>query len=87
MSGKEKTMPVSLITVKGQTTIPKKIRDYLKLHPGDKVDFVIKENGKVVLEPATLDVKELEGILHRPGMKPVSADDMKKALKKRFKGK
>ena len=80
-------MPVSLITVKGQTTIPKKIRDYLKLHPGDKVDFVIKENGKVILEPATLDVKELEGILHRPGMKAVSTEEMKRAIRKRFKKK
>ena len=78
-------MPVSLITVKGQTTIPKKIRDHLKLHPGDKVDFVIKENGKVILEPATLDVKELEGILHRSGMRTVSTEEMKSAIRKRFR--
>lgn len=80
-------MPVSLITTKGQTTIPKKIRDYLKLRAGDKVDYVVSDNGKVVLEPAVIDVKELEGILHRPGMKAVSAEEMKKALRKRFKKK
>lgn len=77
-------MSVSMITVKGQTTIPKKIREHLKIHPGDKIDFVIDNNGKVVLQPATLDVKELEGILHRPGMKAVSVEDMKKAVRKRF---
>lgn len=77
-------MPVSQITVKGQTTIPKKIRDYLKLHTGDRVDFVI-EDGKVVLKPSNLDVKELEGILHRPGMKAVSTEEMKQAIRKRFK--
>ncbi|MBI4690489.1 MAG: type II toxin-antitoxin system PrlF family antitoxin [Nitrospirae bacterium] len=80
-------MPVSLITTKGQTTIPKKIRDYLKLQAGDKVDFVVKGDGKVALEPATLDVKELEGILHRPGMRAISAEEMKKALRRRFKKK
>jgi AbrB family looped-hinge helix DNA binding protein len=79
-------MTVSTITAKGQTTIPKKIRNHLKLHAGDRIDFIVQENGKVVLEPATLDVRELEGILHRPGMKAVSVADMTKAIKNRFKG-
>jgi len=78
-------MPVSLITAKGQTTIPKKIREHLKLHPGDKVDFVIKDNGKVILESATLDVKELEGILHRPGTRVVSTEEMKNTVRRRFR--
>ena len=78
-------MPVSLITSKGQTTIPIKIRDYLHLKPGDRIDFVIEDNGRVVLEPKTLDFKELEGILHRPGSKAVSNDEMKAAIKERFK--
>jgi AbrB family looped-hinge helix DNA binding protein len=39
-------MATSLLTVKGQTTIPKKIREYLNLHPGDKIDFIVDENGK-----------------------------------------
>jgi antitoxin PrlF len=81
-------VPVSTITAKGQTTIPKKIRDHLKLQPGDKVDFVIVEDGrKVVLEPATLDVRELEGMLHKPGMKAVSVEEMKKIVKSRFRKK
>jgi antitoxin PrlF len=78
-------MAVSTLTAKGQTTIPKKIRSHLKLHPGDRIDFIVQENGKVVLEPATLDVRDLEGILHRPGMKAVSVEGMAKAVKKRFK--
>ncbi|MEW5745624.1 MAG: type II toxin-antitoxin system PrlF family antitoxin [Nitrospirota bacterium] len=79
-------MPVSLITSKGQTTIPKRIREHLHLNPGDKINFVIQNDGKVVLQPATVDIKELEGILHRPGMKPVSTEQMQAAIKKRFKG-
>ena len=78
-------MPASMITSKGQTTIPKEIRTYLHLQPGDRVDFVIEEGGKVLLEPATFDVAELEGALYRPGMKAVPEADIKAALKKRFK--
>jgi len=79
-------MAVSTITAKGQTTIPKKIRTHLKLRPGDRIDFIVQDNGKVMLEPATLDARDLEGILHRPGMKAVSVRDMAKAVKKRFRG-
>ena len=78
-------MSVATITSKGQTTIPKDIREHLKLHPGDRIDFIIENEGKVVIEPATVDVKELEGILHKPGRKAVSVDDMKLAVKKRFR--
>jgi AbrB family looped-hinge helix DNA binding protein len=77
-------MATSLITSKGQTTIPKEIRDYLHIQPGDRVDFVVEEDGRVSLEPATLDIKELEGALHRPGMKAISDDDMKAAVRRRF---
>ncbi len=39
------------ITIKGQVTIPKKIREFLNLKPGDKVIFE-KEGDTVVLKPA-----------------------------------
>ena len=77
-------MPTSLITSKGQTTIPKEIRDYLHIQPGDRVDFVVGKDGRVSLEPATLDIRELEGVLHRPGMKVVSDAEIKAAVRKRF---
>lgn len=78
-------MSVSTLTSKGQTTIPADIREHLKLQPGDKIDFIIEEEGKVVIEPATLDVKDIEGVLFNPKRKAVSVEDMKRAIKKRFK--
>jgi antitoxin PrlF len=39
------------ITVKGQVTIPKHIRDALKLAPGNQVEFAV-ENDKVVVYKA-----------------------------------
>jgi antitoxin PrlF len=40
------------ITVKGQVTIPKKIRDMLRLRPGDGVEFTPNARGEVVVSKA-----------------------------------
>jgi antitoxin PrlF len=37
------------MTVKGQVTIPKKVRDALRLAPGDGVDFDVNHEGHVVV--------------------------------------
>jgi len=37
------------ITVKGQVTIPKNVRDALRLTPGDTVDFAVNHDGEVTL--------------------------------------
>ena len=78
-------MPSSTITSKGQTTIPKEVREHLKLQSGDQIDFMIRSDGTVVLRPVTLHVRELKGILHRKNMKPVSIDEMNEAIRKRFR--
>ena len=65
-------MPSATLTSKGQLTLPKLIRDRLRLAAGDRVDFVVKDDGTVVLRPATVDVRELKGLLHRKGLKPLS---------------
>src|SRR6516162_11227792 len=49
-----KVMEVSVesaITVKGQATIPKPIREHLGLQPGDRVKFFVHPDGSVVLLP------------------------------------
>ena len=38
------------ITVKGQVTIPKRVRDFLGLKPGDQVDFMLGDDGRVVVQ-------------------------------------
>ena len=74
-------MATATLTSKGQVTIPKAVRDLLKLHAGDQHDFVVEKNGQVKLVPATLDVTALKGILHRPGMRPMTLDDMDHGIK------
>jgi len=76
-------MTESTITTKGQCVVPKKIRDYMRLNPGDRVDFVIREDGEVFIRPVVLDVNELKGLLKKNGRKPVSIKEMDKAVRKR----
>jgi AbrB family looped-hinge helix DNA binding protein len=73
-------MAAATLTSKGQTTIPKEIRDLLGIGPGDKLDFVVESDGRVVLRPATLDVRQLRGMLKRSGRKAVTLEEMDKAI-------
>ena len=75
-------MSTSTLTSKGQTTIPKDVRKRLNLHPGDRLEFVIDEDGRVVVLPASIDASELAGILKSPA-RPVSVEDMNRAIRKR----
>ncbi len=53
----------SRLTSKYQATIPKKIRDRLKLKQGDQVIYELLPDGTVVLKKsASLDLAYLEGI-------------------------
>ena len=76
-------MPTATLTSKGQLTLPKAIRDRLRLGAGDRVDFLIKDDGTIVLRPATADVRELSGLLHRKGIKPLSVGEMDAAIRRR----
>src|SRR5271170_5257968 len=38
------------MTAKGQVTIPKRLRDYLGLKPGSKIEFIVRSDGQVALE-------------------------------------
>jgi len=41
---------MSTMTIKGQVTIPKHIRDELGIHPGDEIDFKVNSDGELVLK-------------------------------------
>ena len=67
------------ITTKGQITVPKPIREHLKLAKGDRIEFLIGVNGKVTIMPATADVRELKGMVAKPA-KTVTVADMNQAI-------
>jgi antitoxin PrlF len=43
---------MNAVTVKGQVTIPKPVRDALDIGPGSLVEFVMNPDGQVVLRKA-----------------------------------
>lgn len=45
------------MTIKGQVTIPKQIRDSLGLKPGAQLDFAVNRDGDVVLHRADISTK------------------------------
>ncbi|MEB4589663.1 type II toxin-antitoxin system PrlF family antitoxin [Candidatus Thiothrix sp. Deng01] len=69
-------MSTATITSKGQTTIPKDIRDALDLQPKDKIQFTLLSDGTVILRAKRRSILELHGMLHQPGSKPIPLDDM-----------
>lgn len=77
-------MSTSTLTSKGQTTIPRDIRRYLKLNTGDRLEFIVQGNGQVLLMPATVNVTELQGILPQPN-KTVSLNAMDRVVREQGK--
>ena len=59
------------LTSKGQTTIPKEIRDSLGMKAGDRMTFTLMPDGTVVMRVKGKNVMELAGVLHKKGRKPV----------------
>ena len=67
----------SSITVKGQTTLPKAVRDSLAVKAGDKLRYVILDEGVLIMP--VRPTSRLFGILKYDGP-AVSLDDMDSAI-------
>lgn len=76
-------MPHSTLSTKGQLVVPKEVRDFLRVRPGDRIDFVVRDDGQVTIRPAVVDIHELRGLLHAPGRAPVSVEEMNRAVRSR----
>jgi antitoxin PrlF len=65
---------MSTATVKknGRVTIPASIREHLRVGPGDALDFIVNDQGEMVVRPVT----------HRPGRKPASLEENDAATKR-----
>ena len=61
----------STLTSKGQTTIPKPIRDSLRMKAGDKMSFTLMPDGVVIMRVKNRRVSDLAGLLYKKGRKPV----------------
>lgn len=80
-------MALATLTTKGQLTIPKKIRESLKLHTGDKIEIIVTEKGEAIIRPVSKKVDDIFCRLHKPGRKSVPLSAMDDAIRKRMKDK
>lgn len=72
-------MSTAKLTSKGQLTLPKDVRDALKLRPGDQLEF-IRQGDTYVLRPRTKRIGDFAGLLHKEGMRPVGIEDMNEGI-------
>ena len=70
-------MVESGVTSKGQTTLPKAVREALGVQPGDRVRYII--DGDTVRIVAVRPIRRLFGALRYDGP-PVSLEDMDQAI-------
>ncbi len=80
-------MALATLTTKGQVTIPKTIRDSLKLNTGDKIEIIITDKREAIIRPVSKKVDDIFCKLHKPGRKAVSLKAMDDAVKNRMRDK
>ncbi len=79
-------MPRATVTSKGQITVPKEIREYLRLKPGDRIDFVKDRAGRISLKAVNTDIRSLRGILKGKRKEPLSIEEMNEVIARGYAG-
>jgi len=54
------------VTSKGQVTIPVEARRRLRILPGTKLEFVVRDDGRLEVIPLAGSIKELKGAVPKP---------------------
>ena len=74
----------SKLTSKGQTTIPKEVRDALHLKAGDAISYVVRPDGGIELRAAAesflAGLDRLRATLPRRKGPPLSIEEMNEAM-------
>jgi len=69
-------MPESTITAKGQTTVPRQVRDRIGAGPGTRLVWHVMPDGRLLVRAKTHSVLDLAGSLKSPRKRPVAIADM-----------
>ena len=75
-------MLVARISSNGQITIPKVVRDRLRLKAGDRVAFIVQDESTALIVPVRSGLDDLEGIL-APPKKRLGLKVMSRAIRER----
>ncbi len=79
-------MTVATLTSKGQMTIPKQVRQALRLQTGDKIEIIVTRQQEAILRPLSRKVDDVFGRLNKPG-RPVSVSEMNDAIRNKIRKK
>jgi AbrB family looped-hinge helix DNA binding protein len=77
-------MAAATLTSKGQVTIPKPVRDALKLRAGDKLEFRVQNDRSAVMErPRKIDAMEIAGMFKSKikRKRPVTVEEMDEGIR------
>ena len=69
-------MSESTITAKGQTTVPRQVRDHIGAGPGTRLVWHVLPGGGLVVRAKTHSVLDLAGMLKSPKEASVALEDM-----------
>lgn len=69
-------MSESTITAKGQTTVPRQVREKIGAGPGTRLVWHVMPDGSLIVRAKTHSILDLKGILKSPKKKPVPIEDM-----------
>jgi AbrB family looped-hinge helix DNA binding protein len=76
-------MPISVLTSKGQMTIPKEVRKALNLRPSEKVIIVVEGN-RAILQPLRGNLLDIGGSVKISDReKPIEFKKVREEVKKR----
>ena len=67
----------AMLSSKGQVTIPKAVRDRLRINPGDRFKFFFHPDGVIILPK--ISTARLKGMIPKPA-RPVSQEQIDRAI-------
>jgi AbrB family looped-hinge helix DNA binding protein len=66
----------STLTSKGQTTVPKEIREALRLKSGDRVTFTLMPDGTVQMRAKNKSAASVGGVLRKSRQKRIPTEQL-----------
>jgi antitoxin PrlF len=71
---------LATVTIKGQVTVPKAIRDQLKIEQGTQLDFKLNDDGSISVRALKRSALSIVGLLRQPGRVAPTIEQMNLAV-------
>lgn len=80
MPAKVRERYLGKVTSKGQTTVPKEVREFLGLEEGTQVEWTLDDKGTVTIKPRKLRAVDLAGMLGPSPVGPLTIEEMNEGI-------